>query len=199
MIKCDSIMNVTKNKISKFSRIIGIALVAMLAFGGLSGAVSAQEENMGDINVTVEDNGTAVNTQNMTLMDAADNTEVEVLETDSEGIVSFTEISYGEYYLSYNDSEGVAYDSATFETQTEVSLLDWDVDANTLTLEDGSGNLIEEYVGTQDDFVVTDVLSEESNDASTLIGYAGVVAGTVITLIILIISLIITLRIFRNI
>ena len=199
MIKCDSIMNVTKNKISKFSRIIGIALVAMLAFGGLSGAVSAQEENMGDINVTVEDNGTAVNTQNMTLMNAADNTEVEVLETDSEGIVSFTEISYGEYYLSYNDSAGVAYDSATFETQTEVSLLDWDVDANSLTLEDGSGNLIEEYVGTQDDFVVTDVLSEESNDASTLIGYAGVVAGTVITLIILIISLIITLRIFRNI
>jgi len=190
-------MNVTKNKISKFSRIIGIALVAMLAFGGLSGAVSAQEENMGDINVTVEDNGTAVNTQNMTLMDAADNTEVEVLETDSEGIVSFTEISYGEYYLSYNDSEGVAYESATFETQTEVSLLDWDVDANTLTLEDGSGSLIEEYVGTQDDFVVTDVLSEESNDASTLIGYAGVVAGTVITLIMLIISLIITLRIFR--
>jgi len=101
--------------------------------------------------------------------------------------------------LSYNDSAGVAYDSATFETQTEVSLLDWDVDANSLTLEDGSGNLIEEYVGTQDDFVVTDVLSEESNDASTLIGYAGVVAGTVITLIILIISLIITLRIFRNI
>ena len=192
-------MNVTKNKISKFSKIIGIALVAMLAFGGLSGAVSAQEENMGDINVTVEDNGQAVNTQNMTLMDAADDTEVEVLETDSEGIVSFTEISYGEYYLSYNDSEGVTYDSATFETQTEVSLLDWDVDANSLTLEDGSGNLIEEYVGTQDDFVVTDVLSEESNDASTLIGYAGVVAGTVITLIILIISLIITLRIFRNI
>ena len=190
-------MNVTKNKISKFSRIIGIALVAMLAFGGLSGAVSAQEENMGDINVTVEDNGTAVNTQNMTLMDAADNTEVEVLETDSEGIVSFTEISYGEYYLSYNDSEGVTQDSATFETQTGVSLVDWDVDANTLTLEDGSGNLIEEYVGTQDDFVVTDVLSEESNNASTLIGYAGVVAGTVITLIILIISLIITLRIFR--
>ena len=197
MIKCDSIMNVTKNKISKFSRIIGIALVAMLAFGGLSGAVSAQEENMGDINVTVEDNGTAVNTQNMTLMDAADNTEVEVLETDSEGIVSFTEISYGEYYLSYNDSAGVAYDSATFETQTEVSLVDWDVDANTLTLEDGSGSLIEEYVGTQDDFVITDVLSEESNNASTLIGYAGVVAGTVITLIMLIISLIITLRIFR--
>ena len=192
-------MNVTKNKISKFSKIIGISLVAMLAFGGLSGAVSAQEENMGDINVTVEDNGTAVNTQNMTLMDAADNTEVEVLETDSEGIVSFTEISYGEYYLSYNDSEGVTQDSATFETQTGVSLVDWDVDANTLTLEDGSGNLIEEYVGTQDDFVVTDVLSEESNDASTLIGYAGVVAGTVITLIILIISLIITLRIFRNI
>jgi len=192
-------MNVTKNKISKFSKIIGIALVAMLAFGGLSGAVSAQEENMGDINVTVEDNGTAVNAQNMTLMNAADDTEVEVLETDSEGIVSFTEISYGEYYLSYNDSEGVTYDSATFETQTEVSLLDWDVDANSLTLEDGSGNLIEEYVGTQDDFVVTDVLSEESNDASTLIGYAGVVAGTVITLIILIISLIITLRIFRNI
>jgi hypothetical protein len=190
-------MNVTKNKISKFSKIIGIALVAMLAFGGLSGAVSAQEENMGDINVTVEDNGTAVNAQNMTLMDAADDTEVEVLETDSEGIVSFTEISYGEYYLSYNDSEGVAYDSATFETQTEVSLLDWDVDANTLTLEDGSGSLIEEYVGTQDDFVVTDVLSEESNNASTLIGYAGVVAGTVITLIMLIISLIITLRIFR--
>jgi len=197
MIKCDSIMNVTKNKISKFSRIIGIALVAMLAFGGLSGAVSAQEENMGDINVTVEDNGTAVNTQNMTLMDAADNTEVEVLETDSEGIVSFTEISYGEYYLSYNDSEGVTQDSATFETQTGVSLVDWDVDANTLTLEDGSGSLIEEYVGTQDDFVVTDVLSEESNDASTLLGYAGVVAGTVITLIIFIISLIITLRIFR--
>jgi len=192
-------MNVTKNKISKFSKLIGIALVAMLAFGGLSGAVSAQEENMGDINVTVEDNGTAVNTQNMTLMNAADNTEVEVLETDSEGIVSFTEISYGEYYLNYNDSAGVAYDSATFETQTEVSLVDWDVDANTLTLEDGSGNLIEEYVGTQDDFVVTDVLSEESNNASTLIGYAGVVAGTVITLIILIISLIITLRIFRNI
>ena len=192
-------MNVTKNKISKFSKIIGIALVAMLAFGGLSGAVSAQEENMGDINVTVEDNGTAVNAQNMTLMNAADDTEVEVLETDSEGIVSFTEISYGEYYFSYNDSEGVTYDSATFETQTEVSLLDWDVDANSLTLEDGSGNLIEEYVGTQDDFVVTDVLSEESNDASTLIGYAGVVAGTVITLIILIISLIITLRIFRNI
>jgi len=192
-------MNVTKHKISQFSKIIGIALVAMLAFGGLSGAVSAQEENMGDINVTVEDNGTAVNAQNMTLMDAADDTEVEVLETDSEGIVSFTEISYGEYYLSYNDSAGVAYDSATFETQTEVSLLDWDVDANTLTLEDGSGNLIEEYVGTQDDFVVTDVLSEESNNASTLIGYAGVVAGTVITLIILIISLIITLRIFRNI
>ena len=190
-------MNVTKNKISKFSKIIGITLVAMLAFGGLSGAVSAQEENMGDINVTVEDNGQAVNTQNMTLMDAADDTEVEVLETDSEGIVSFTEISYGEYYLSYNDSEGVAYESATFETQTEVSLLDWDVDANTLTLEDGSGSLIEEYVGTQDDFVVTDVLSEESNDASTLIGYAGVVAGTVITLIMLIISLIITLRIFR--
>jgi len=197
MIKCDSNMNVTKQKISKFSKIIGIALVAMLAFGGLSGAVSAQEENMGDINVTVEDNGTAVNAQNMTLMDAADDTEVEVLETDSEGIVSFTEISYGEYYLSYNDSEGVAYESATFETQTEVSLLDWDVDANTLTLEDGSGSLIEEYVGTQDDFVVTDVLSEESNDASTLIGYAGVVAGTVITLIMLIISLIITLRIFR--
>ena len=192
-------MNVTKNKISKFSKIIGIALVAMLAFGGLSGAVSAQEENMGDINVTVEDNGTAVNAQNMTLMNAADDTEVEVLETDSEGIVSFTEISYGEYYLNYNDSAGVAYDSATFETQTEVSLVDWDVDANTLTLEDGSGNLIEEYVGTQDDFVVTDVLSEESNNASTLIGYAGVVAGTVITLIILIISLIITLRIFRNI
>ena len=199
MIKCDSNMNVTKHKISQFSKIIGIALVAMLAFGGLSGAVSAQEENMGDINVTVEDNGTAVNAQNMTLMDAADDTEVEVLETDSEGIVSFTEISYGEYYFSYNDSEGVAYESATFETQTEVSLLDWDVDANSLTLEDGSGNLIEEYVGTQDDFVVTDVLSEESNDASTLIGYAGVVAGTVITLIILIISLIITLRIFRNI
>ena len=199
MIKCDSNMNVTKHKISQFSKIIGIALVAMLAFGGLSGAVSAQEENMGDINVTVEDNGTAVNAQNMTLMDAADDTEVEVLETDSEGIVSFTEISYGEYYFSYNDSEGVTYDSATFETQTEVSLLDWDVDANSLTLEDGSGNLIEEYVGTQDDFVVTDVLSEESNDASTLIGYAGVVAGTVITLIILIISLIITLRIFRNI
>jgi hypothetical protein len=132
-------------------------------------------------------------------MNAADDTEVEVLETDSEGIVSFTEISYGEYYLSYNDSEGVTYDSATFETQTEVSLVDWDVDANALTLEDGSGNLIEEYVGTQDDFVVTDVLSEESNDASTLLGYAGVVAGTVITLIILIISLIITLRIFRNI
>ena len=197
MIKCDSNMNVTKHKISQFSKIIGIALVAMLAFGGLSGAVSAQEENMGDINVTVEDNGTAVNAQNMTLMDAADDTEVEVLETDSEGIVSFTEISYGEYYLSYNDSEGVAYESATFETQTEVSLLDWDVDANTLTLEDGSGSLIEEYVGTQDDFVVTDVLSEESNDASTLIGYAGVVAGTVITLIMLIISLIITLRIFR--
>jgi len=197
MIKCDSIMNVTKQKISKFSRIIGIALVAMLAFGGLSGAVSAQEENMGDINVTVEDNGTAVNTQNMTLMDAADNTEVEVLETDSEGIVSFTEISYGEYYLSYNDSEGVTQDSATFETQTGVSLVDWDVDANTLTLEDGSGSLIEEYVGTQDDFVITDVLSEESNNASTLIGYAGVVAGTVLTLIILIISLIITLRIFR--
>ena len=197
MIKCDSIMNVTKNKISKFSKLIGIALVAMLAFGGLSGAVSAQEENMGDINVTVEDNGTAVNAQNMTLMDAADDTEVEVLETDSEGIVSFTEISYGEYYLSYNDSEGVAYESATFETQTEVSLLDWDVDANTLTLEDGSGSLIEEYVGTQDDFVITDVLSEESNNASTLIGYAGVVAGTVLTLIILIISLIITLRIFR--
>ena len=190
-------MNVTKNKISKFSKLIGIALVAMLAFGGLSGAVSAQEENMGDINVTVEDNGTAVNAQNMTLMDAADDTEVEVLETDSEGIVSFTEISYGEYYFSYNDSEGVAYESATFETQTEVSLLDWDVDANTLTLEDGSGSLIEEYVGTQDDFVVTDVLSEESNNASTLIGYAGVVAGTVITLIMLIISLIITLRIFR--
>jgi len=190
-------MNVTKHKISQFSKIIGIALVAMLAFGGLSGAVSAQEENMGDINVTVEDNGTAVNAQNMTLMDAADDTEVEVLETDSEGIVSFTEISYGEYYFSYNDSEGVAYESATFETQTEVSLLDWDVDANTLTLEDGSGSLIEEYVGTQDDFVVTDVLSEESNDASTLIGYAGVVAGTVITLIMLIISLIITLRIFR--
>ena len=197
MIKCDSNMNVTKHKISQFSKIIGIALVAMLAFGGLSGAVSAQEENMGDINVTVEDNGTAVNAQNMTLMDAADDTEVEVLETDSEGIVSFTEISYGEYYLSYNDSEGVAYESATFETQTEVSLLDWDVDANTLTLEDGSGSLIEEYVGTQDDFVVTDVLSEESNNASTLIGYAGVVAGTVLTLIILIISLIITLRIFR--
>ena len=197
MIKCDSNMNVTKHKISQFSKIIGIALVAMLAFGGLSGAVSAQEENMGDINVTVEDNGTAVNAQNMTLMDAADDTEVEVLETDSEGIVSFTEISYGEYYLSYNDSAGVAYDSATFETQTEVSLLDWDVDANTLTLEDGSGSLIEEYVGTQDDFVVTDVLSEESNDASTLLGYAGVVAGTVITLIMLIISLIITLRIFR--
>jgi len=197
MIKCDSIMNVTKNKISKFSRIIGIALVAMLAFGGLSGAVSAQEENMGDINVTVEDNGTAVNTQNMTLMDAADNTEVEVLETDSEGIVSFTEISYGEYYLSYNDSEGVTQDSATFETQTGVSLVDWDVDANTLTLEDGSGSLIEEYVGTQDDFVITDVLSEESNDASTLLGYAGVVAGTVLMLIIFIISLIITLRIFR--
>jgi hypothetical protein len=190
-------MNVTKNKISKFSRIIGIALVAMLAFGGLSGAVSAQEENMGDINVTVEDNGTAVNTQNMTLMDAADNTEVEVLETDSEGIVSFTEISYGEYYLSYNDSEGVTQDSATFETQTGVSLVDWDVDANTLTLEDGSGSLIEEYVGTQDDFVITDVLSEESNDASTLLGYAGVVAGTVLMLIIFIISLIITLRIFR--
>jgi hypothetical protein len=197
MIKCDSIMNVTKNKISKFSRIIGIALVAMLAFGGLSGAVSAQEENMGDINVTVEDNGTAVNTQNMTLMDAADNTEVEVLETDSEGIVSFTEISYGEYYLSYNDSEGVTQDSATFETQTGVSLVDWDVDANTLTLEDGSGSLIEEYVGTQDDFVVTDVLSEGANDASTLLGYAGVVAGTVLMLIIFIISLIITLRIFR--
>ena len=190
-------MNVTKNKISKFSKIIGISLVAMLAFGGLSGAVSAQEENMGDINVTVEDNGTAVNTQNMTLMDAADNTEVEVLETDSEGIVSFTEISYGEYYLSYNDSEGVTQDSATFETQTGVSLVDWDVDANTLTLEDGSGSLIEEYVGTQDDFVITDVLSEESNNVSTLIGYAGVVAGTVLMLIIFIISLIITLRIFR--
>ena len=190
-------MNVTKNKISKFSKIIGIALVAMLAFGGLSGAVSAQEENMGDINVTVEDNGTAVNAQNMTLMDAADDTEVEVLETDSEGIVSFTEISYGEYYLSYNDSEGVAYESATFETQTEVSLLDWDVDANTLTLEDGSGSLIEEYVGTQDDFVVTDVLSEESNDASTVIGYAGVVVGTVITIFVLIISLILARKILR--
>jgi uncharacterized surface anchored protein len=189
-------MNVTKNKISKFSKIIGIALVAMLAFGGLSGAVSAQEEDIGDINVTVEDNGQAVNTQNMTLMDASDDSEVEVLETDSDGFVSFSEISYGEYYLSYNDSE-VTYESATFETQTEVSLLDWDVDANTLTLEDGSGSLIEEYVGTQDDFVVTDVLSEESNNASTLLGYAGVVVGTVLTLIILIISLIITLRIFR--
>jgi uncharacterized surface anchored protein len=198
MIKCDSNMNVTKNKISKFSKIIGIALVAMIAFGGLSGAVSAQEENIGDINVTVEDNGTAVNTQNMTLMDASDDTEVEVLETDSEGIVSFTDISYGEYYLSYTDSQGVTHESATFETQTEVSLVDWDVDANTLTLEDGSGSLIEEYVGTQEDFVVTDVLSEESNNASTLLGYAGVIVGTVITLIMLIISLIITLRIFRR-
>jgi uncharacterized surface anchored protein len=197
MIKCDSKMNVTKHKISKFNKIIGIALVAMLAFGGLSGAVSAQEENMGDINVTVEDNGQAVNTQNMKLMDASDDTEVEVLETDSDGIVSFTEISYGEYYLSYNDSEGVAYDSATFETQTEVSLVDWDVDDNTLTLEDGSGSLIEEYVGNQDDFVVTDLTSEEYNDTSTLIGYAGVVVGTVITLILLIISLRITLRIYR--
>ena len=196
MIKCDSIMNVTKHKISKFSKIIGIALVAMLAFGGLSGAVSAQED-IGDIDVTVEDNDTAVNTQNMTLMDASDDTEVEVLETDSDGLVSFTEISYGEYYLSYNDSEGVTQESATFETQTGVSLVDWDVDANTLTLEDGSGSLIEEYVGTQDDFVITDVLSEESNDASTLLGYAGVVAGTVLMLIIFIISLIITLRIFR--
>ena len=190
-------MNVTKHKISKFSKIIGIALVAMLAFGGLSGAVSAQEENMGDINVTVEDNGTAVNAQNMTLMDAADDTEVEVLETDSEGIVSFTEISYGEYYLSYNDSEGVTQDSATFETQTGVSLVDWDVDANTLTLEDGSGSLIEEYVGNQDDFVVTDLTSEEYDDTSTIIGYAGVVVGTVITLILLIISLRITRRIYR--
>ena len=197
MIKCDSNMNVTKHKISQFSKIIGIALVAMLAFGGLSGAVSAQEEDIGDINVTVEDNGNAVNTQNMKLMYASDDTEVEVLETDSDGLVSFTEISYGEYYLSYNDSEGVTQDSATFETQTGVSLVDWDVDANTLTLEDGSGSLIEEYVGTQDDFVVTDVLSEESNDASTLLGYAGVVAGTVLMLIIFIISLIITLRIFR--
>jgi uncharacterized surface anchored protein len=190
-------MNVTKHKISKFSKIIGIALVAMLAFGGLSGAVSAQEENMGDINVTVEDNGTAVNTQNMTLMDAADDTEVEVLETDSDGIVSFSEISYGEYYLSYSDSEGVTYDSATFETQTEVSLVNWDVDANTLTLEDGSGSLIEEYVGNQDDFVVTDLTSEEYDDTSTIIGYAGVVLGTVITLILLIISLRITLKIYR--
>jgi uncharacterized surface anchored protein len=197
MIKCDSNMNVTKHKISKFSKIIGIALVAMLAIGGLSGAVSAQEEDIGDINVTVEDNGQAVNTQNMTLMDASNDTEVEVLETDSDGIVSFTEISYGEYYLSYNDSEGVAYDSATFETQTEVSLVDWDVDANALTLEDGSGSLIEEYVGNQDDFVVTDLTSEEYNDTSTLIGYAGVVVGTVITLILLIISLRITLRIYR--
>jgi uncharacterized surface anchored protein len=169
----------------------------MLAFGGLSGAVSAQEENMGDINVTVEDNGTAVNTQNMTLMDAADDTEVEVLETDSDGIVSFSEISYGEYYLSYSDSEGVTYDSATFETQTEVSLVNWDVDANTLTLEDGSGSLIEEYVGNQDDFVVTDLTSEEYDDTSTIIGYAGVVVGTVITLILLIISLRITRRIYR--
>ena len=190
-------MNVTKNKISKFSKIIGISLVAMLAFGGLSGAVSAQEENMGDINVTVEDNGTAVNTQNMTLMDAADDTEVEVLETDSDGIVSFSEISYGEYYLSYSDSEGVTYDSATFETQTEVSLVNWDVDANTLTLEDGSGSLIEEYVGNQDDFVVTDLTSEEYDDTSTIIGYAGVVVGTVITLILLIISLRVTRRIYR--
>lgn len=196
MIKCDSNMNVTKHKISKFSKIIGIALVAMLAFGGLSGAVSAQED-IGDINVTVEDNGTAVNTQNMTLMDASDNTEVEVLETDSDGFVSFTDISYGEYYLSYTDSENVTHESATFQTQTGVSLVDWDVDANTLTLEDGSGNLIEEYVGTQDDFVVTDVLSEESNDASTLIGYAGVVAGTVITIFVLIISLILARKILR--
>jgi uncharacterized surface anchored protein len=197
MIKCDSKMNVTKHKISKFNKIIGIALVAMLAFGGLSGAVSAQEEDIGDINVTVEDNGQAVNTQNMTLMDASDDTEVEVLETDSDGIVSFSEISYGEYYLSYSDSEGVTYDSATFETQTEVSLVNWDVDANTLTLEDGSGSLIEEYVGNQDDFVVTDLTSEEYDDTSTIIGYAGVVVGTVITLILLIISLKITLRIYR--
>ena len=196
MIKCDSNMNVTKHKISKFSKIIGIALVAMLAFGGLSGAVSAQED-IGDIDVTVEDNDTAVNTQNMTLMDAADDTEVEVLETDSDGIVSFSEISYGEYYLSYSDSEGVTYDSATFETQTEVSLVNWDVDANTLTLEDGSGSLIEEYVGNQDDFVVTDLTSEEYDDTSTIIGYAGVVVGTIITLILLIISLRITRRIYR--
>ena len=196
MIKCDSNMNVTKHKLSKFSKIIGIALVAMLAFGGLSGAVSAQED-IGDIDVTVEDNGSAVNTQNMTLMDASDDTEVEVLETDSDGVVSFTDISYGEYYLSYTDSEGVTYESATFQTQTEVSVVDWDVDANTLTLEDGSGSLIEEYVGTQDDFVVTDVLSEESNDASTVIGYAGVVVGTVITIFVLIISLILARKILR--
>ena len=196
MIKCDSNMNVTQHKLSKFSKIIGIALVAMLAFGGLSGAVSAQED-IGDIDVTVEDNGSAVNTQNMTLMDASDDTEVEVLETDSDGVVSFTDISYGEYYLSYTDSEGVTYESATFQTQTEVSVVDWDVDANTLTLEDGSGSLIEEYVGTQDDFVVTDVLSEESNDASTAIGYAGVVVGTVITIFVLIISLILARKILR--
>jgi len=189
-------MNVTQHKLSKFSKIIGIALVAMLAFGGLSGAVSAQED-IGDIDVTVEDNGSAVNTQNMTLMDASDDTEVEVLETDSDGVVSFTDISYGEYYLSYTDSEGVTYESATFQTQTEVSVVDWDVDANTLTLEDGSGSLIEEYVGTQDDFVVTDVLSEESNDASTAIGYAGVVVGTVITIFVLIISLILARKILR--
>lgn len=146
-------MNVNFTKFGK--KEIGIAIATMLvAMLAMVGGVSAQTADTGDIEVTVENNGTSVSDSNVTLYDASDDTEVETLKTDADGVVTYTSVAHGDYYLSYTDGSNVTTDTATFNHQYDTSVISWDVDANSVTLEDGSGNIIMEVIGDEEDFVV---------------------------------------------
>ena len=172
-------MNVKNKFTAKFGTVL---LVAVIALAAMTGGVSAQEVDTGDIEVTLTDNDTVVGTENVTLMDASDDTEVEVLETDTEGVAVYTAVEYGEYYLTYTDGSNVTTESSNFTHENSDTFAVFDADSNSLTINVDEESYLENVEKQITDNVVTGTPSNV--DEAEGWGYVGVVIGTAITAIV---------------
>ena len=115
----------TATKVVTVFVVIAVGIVVLNAFWGAIGASSGYIE----VNVT-DDTGSAVANENITLYDASDDTALYTYETDSNGVVSYSNIQHGEYYLE--DSSGTT--SSNFTHEYSETYLTYDNVGNTITI-----------------------------------------------------------------
>jgi hypothetical protein len=118
-----------------------VAVIGLTVVSSLFGAIGVNES---DLNVTVEDNGTAVGSGvDVELYDASDNTQIETKTTDNNSQVDFERVSPNKVYVI---SQTYQSDNITLNADNVAVTIDT---TDSTTTVDSTSN--DEYSGVFDD------------------------------------------------
>lgn len=131
----------SRSKILVVAGILAMVLVSLFATPALAA-------DNGDIKVEASDSEGEYSGE-IALYDIADN-EVE-RDTTSDGELTFEEVEHGDYYLEATDQNGSTVQSETFTHEADVTELTFDVESNSLTVEQVDQNI--DYVAPTPDNV----------------------------------------------